>query len=121
MKKLLNDGLDLNVTAKGQKEAMREDWAADLRRRKPFLLVNVSMPMPIKSFSDSIQSPGSRGLMENMPFCRFSAGLRSPNHLAAISRILFFNGLAAIFAGLELSGFLYQQRFAAKRQGYTSR
>jgi hypothetical protein len=25
MKKLLNDGLDLNVTAKGQKEAMRED------------------------------------------------------------------------------------------------
>jgi hypothetical protein len=59
--------------------------------------------------------------MENMPFGRFSAGLRHPNRLVAVGGILVFGGLAAIFAGLELGGIIYLQRFAAKRPGYASR
>jgi hypothetical protein len=65
--------------------------------------------------------PEGRSLMENMPFCRFSAGLRRPNQLAAIGGILVFGGLAAIFAELEFAGFLNRQHFAAKRSGYASR
>jgi hypothetical protein len=42
--------------------------------------------------------------MENTSFCGLSVGLLSPNHLAAIGRILVFGGLAAIFAGLEYAG-----------------
>jgi hypothetical protein len=45
-----------------------------------------------------------RSLIENMSFCGFSAGLRRPNHLAAIGEILVSSGFAAIFAELELAG-----------------
>jgi hypothetical protein len=51
----------------------------------------------------------------------FSAGLRRPNQLAAVGRILVFGGLAAKFAELEFAGLLNRQRFAAKRPGYASR
>jgi hypothetical protein len=56
-----------------------------------------------------------------MPFGGFSAGLRRLNPLAAVAEILIFDGLAAIFAEPEFAGLLNQQRFAAKRPGYTSR
>jgi hypothetical protein len=39
----------------------------------------------------------------------------------SVSGILAFGGLAAIFVELEFAGLLNQQRFAAKRPGYTSR
>jgi hypothetical protein len=55
-----------------------------------------------------------------MPFGGFSAGLRRPNQLAAIGRILVFGGLAAMFAELEFAGLLNRQRFAAKRPGDAS-
>ncbi len=55
-----------------------------------------------------------------MPFGGFSAGLRRPNKLAAVGGILVFGGVAAIFAGLEFTGLLNRQHFAAKRPGYTS-
>jgi hypothetical protein len=38
----------------------------------------------------------------------------------AVSRILIFGGLAAIFAGLEFAGLLYILRFGGERPGYTS-
>jgi hypothetical protein len=58
--------------------------------------------------------------MENRPFGGFSAGLRCPNQLAEIGRILVFGGFAAIFTGLEFTGLLNWQRFAANRPGYAS-
>jgi hypothetical protein len=42
-----------------------------------------------------------RSLIKNTSFCGFSAGLRRPNHLAAVGGILVFGGLAAIIAELE--------------------
>jgi hypothetical protein len=42
-----------------------------------------------------------RSLIENTSLCVFSAGLRHPNHLAAVGGILVFGGLAAIIAELE--------------------
>jgi hypothetical protein len=71
--------------------------------------------------ASSTLGPEGRSLMENMPFSRFSAGLRCPNHLAAVGRILLFSGFAAIFAELEFTGLLNRQRFVAKRPGYASR
>jgi hypothetical protein len=67
-------------------------------------------------------SPEAKGrsLIENTSFCRFSAGLRCPNHLAAVGGILVFGGLAAIFAGLELTGLRHQARFAGKSPSYAS-
>jgi hypothetical protein len=65
--------------------------------------------------------PEGRSRTENSPFDGFSAGLRRPNQLAAVGRILVFGGLAAIFAELEFAGLLNRQRFAAKRPGYASR
>jgi hypothetical protein len=59
--------------------------------------------------------------MENTPFGEFSAGLRRPNQLAAVGRILVYGGLAAIFAELEFAGLFNRQRLAAKRSGYASR
>jgi hypothetical protein len=59
--------------------------------------------------------------MKNTPFGGFSAGLRRSNQLAAISEILVFGGLAAIFAELEVTGLLNRQHLAAKRSGYASR
>jgi hypothetical protein len=44
-----------------------------------------------------------------------------PKSVSSRGRILVLGGLAAIFAGLELSEILYLQRFAAKRSGYASR
>jgi hypothetical protein len=44
--------------------------------------------------------------MENMPFGRFSAGLRCPSQLAAVGGILVFGRFAAIFAELEFAGLL---------------
>jgi hypothetical protein len=38
-----------------------------------------------------------------------------PKSVNGHGEILVFSGLAAIFAGLELGGVLYLQRFAAKR------
>jgi hypothetical protein len=58
--------------------------------------------------------------MENRPFGRFSAGLGCLNQLAAVGRILVFGGFAAIFTGLEFTGLLNWQHFAAKRPGYAS-
>jgi hypothetical protein len=58
--------------------------------------------------------------MENTPFGGFSASLRRPNQLGAVSGILVFGGLAAIFAELEFAGLLNRQRFAAKRPVYAS-
>jgi succinate-acetate transporter protein len=58
--------------------------------------------------------------MKNMPFGRFNAGLRRSNQLAVVGGILFFGGLAAIFAELEVAGLLNRQRLAAKRSGYAS-
>jgi hypothetical protein len=88
-----------------------------------FTSANMSTPMTSKSFhtASSPLGPEGRSLMENMPFGRICAGLRHPNHLAAVGGILVFGGLAAIFAGLELGGILYLQHFAAKRLGYASR
>jgi hypothetical protein len=45
-----------------------------------------------------------RSLIENTSYCGFSAGLRRPNHLAAIGGILVSSGFAAIFAELEFAG-----------------
>jgi hypothetical protein len=64
--------------------------------------------------------PEGRSLMENTPFGGFSAGLRRPNQLAAVSGILVFGGLAAIFAELEFAVLFNWQRLAAKRSGYAS-
>jgi hypothetical protein len=61
-----------------------------------------------------------RSLIENMSFCGFSAGLRHPNHLAAIGGILVFGGLAAIIAELEPARLRYQARFVGKSPSYTS-
>jgi hypothetical protein len=58
--------------------------------------------------------------MKNMPFGEFSAGLRHPNHQAAVGGILVFDRLAAMFAGLEFAGLLNRQLFAGKRPGYAS-
>jgi hypothetical protein len=57
-----------------------------------------------------------RSLIENKSFCGFSAGLRHPNHLAAIGGILVYSGFAAILAELELAGLRHQARFQAKAQ-----
>ncbi len=69
-----------------------------------------------------MRSPKAEGrsLIENMPICGFSAGLRRPNHLAAIGGILVFGGLAAIFAGLEFAGLRHQACFAGKSPSYAS-
>jgi hypothetical protein len=61
-----------------------------------------------------------RSLIENTSFCRFSADLRRPNHLAAVGGILVFGGLAAIFAGLEFAGLRHQAHFASKSPSYAS-
>jgi hypothetical protein len=61
-----------------------------------------------------------RSLIENTSFCGFSAGLRRPNRLAAVSGILVFGGLAAIFAGLEFPGLRHQASFAGKSPSYAS-
>ncbi len=61
-----------------------------------------------------------RSLIENTSFCGFSAGLRRPNHLAAIGEILVSSGFAAIFAKLELTGLQHQARFAGKSPSYAS-
>jgi hypothetical protein len=63
--------------------------------------------------------PEGCSLTENTPFGGFSAGLGSPNHLAAVGRILVFGGMAAIFTRLEFAGLL-NRRFAAKRPGHAS-
>ncbi len=67
-------------------------------------------------------SPEAEGLSlaENTSFCGFSAGLRRPNHLAAVGGTLVFDGLAAIFAGLEFAGLRHQARFAGKSPSYAS-
>jgi hypothetical protein len=64
--------------------------------------------------------PEGRSLMENTPFSGFSAGLRLPNHLAAVGRIMVFGGLAAISPEHEFGELLNRQRFEAKRPGYAS-
>jgi hypothetical protein len=64
--------------------------------------------------------PEGHSLTENTPFSGFSAGLHRVNQLAAVAEILVFGRLAAIFAELEFTGLLNQQRFAAKRPGYAS-
>ncbi len=61
-----------------------------------------------------------RSLIENTPFCGFNAGLRRPNHLAAVGGILFSSGFADIFAELELAGLQHQARFAGKSPSYAS-
>jgi hypothetical protein len=61
-----------------------------------------------------------RSLTENTSLCGFSAGLRHPNHLAAIGGILVFGRLATIFAGLEFAGLQHQARFAGKSLSYAS-
>jgi hypothetical protein len=50
----------------------------------------------------SLEAEG-RSLIENMSFCRFSAGLRRPNRLAAVGGILVFGGLAQTTPHLNLS------------------
>jgi hypothetical protein len=67
-------------------------------------------------------SPEAKGhsLIENTSFCGFSAGLRRPNHLAAVGGILVSSGFAAIFAELELAGLRHQARFAGKCPSYAS-
>ncbi len=59
-------------------------------------------------------------MIENMSFFGFNAGLRRPNHLAAVGGILVFGGLAALFAGLEFAGLRHQARFAGKSPSYAS-
>ncbi len=49
--------------------------------------------------------PEGHSLTENMPFGRFSPGLRHLNQLAAMAEILVFGGWAAIFANLNLLDF----------------
>jgi hypothetical protein len=61
-----------------------------------------------------------RSLIKNTAFCGFSAGLRRPNHLAAVGGILLSSGFAAIFAELELAGLRHQARFAGKGPSYAS-
>jgi hypothetical protein len=61
-----------------------------------------------------------RSLIENTPFCGFSAGLRHPNHLAAVGGILVSSGFVAIFTELELAGLQHQARFAGKSPSYAS-
>jgi hypothetical protein len=61
-----------------------------------------------------------RSLIENTSFCRFSAGLRGPNRLAAVGGILVFGGLAAIFAELEFAGLRHQANFAGISLSYAS-
>jgi hypothetical protein len=61
-----------------------------------------------------------RSLIKNTSFCRFSAGLRGPNHLAAVGGILVSSGFATIFAELELAGLRHQARFAGKSPSYVS-
>ncbi len=109
------------MTAKWQKETVRADLAANLRRWW-FLPANVSTPIPTRTFKTACGplGPEGRSLTENMPFGGFSAGLRRSYQLAAVGRILVFGGLAAIFAELEFAGLLNRQRLAAKRSGYTS-
>jgi hypothetical protein len=53
-------------------------------------------------------------------FCGFSAGLRRPNDLAAVGRILVFGGLAAIIAELEPARLRYQPCFAGKSPSYNT-
>ncbi len=50
-----------DVTAKGWKEAMWAGWTADLCRQYLFSPANMSTQTPSKSYSDSMESPGSRG------------------------------------------------------------
>jgi hypothetical protein len=61
-----------------------------------------------------------RSLIENTSFCGFSAGLRRPNHVAAVGGILAPSGFAAIFAELEFAGLRHQARFAGKSPSYAS-
>jgi hypothetical protein len=61
-----------------------------------------------------------RSLIEYTPFCGFSAGLRCPNHLAAVGGILLSSRFAAIFAELELAGLRHQARFAGKSLSYAT-
>jgi hypothetical protein len=61
-----------------------------------------------------------RSLIENMSFCGFIAGLRRPNHLAAVGGILVFGGLAAIIAELEPDRLRHQASFAGKSPSYAS-
>jgi hypothetical protein len=61
-----------------------------------------------------------RSLIENTSFCGSSAGLRRPNHLAAVGGILVFGGLAAIIAELEPARLRHRSRFAGKSPSYAS-
>jgi hypothetical protein len=67
-------------------------------------------------------SPEAEGhsLIKTTSFCGFSAGLRHPNHLAAVGGILVSSRFAAIFAELELAGLRHQARFAGKSPSYAS-
>jgi hypothetical protein len=67
-------------------------------------------------------SPEAEGcsLIKNMSFYGFSAGLRRPNHLAAVGGILVFGGLATLIAELEPARLQHQARFAGESPSYAS-
>ncbi len=114
-----------DATAEWLREPTRAELVADLadfRRQRPVLPANVKTPSFTKSFLDSMWSPEAEGrsLIKTTSFCGFSAGLRRPNHLAAVGGILVSSGFAAIFAEFELPGLRHQARFAGKSPSYAS-
>jgi hypothetical protein len=107
--------------AKGRKEASLVEWVtdlADLGLPSPVSAGDGSTPTSIKSFWDSMWSPGSIGriLMEKTPFGGFSAGPSHQDHPVALIRILGSSRMAAIFARLYIAGLLYFQHYAHKVQ-----
>jgi hypothetical protein len=79
------------MAAKGWKEVVWADLAADLRRRWRFSLVNVPMPTSTRAFETASGplGPEGRSLMESTPFGGFSASLRRTNQLATVAEFWF--------------------------------
>jgi hypothetical protein len=108
------------VTAKGRKEAVRADLAADLRHQWQFSLAKLPTATSTNSFETACDplGPEGRSLTKNMLLGGFSAGLRRPNQLAVVAEFWFSADWPPYSPNLNS---LNRQRFAAKRPGYGSR
>jgi hypothetical protein len=75
------------MMARGRKEAVRADLAADLRRRWRFRRRTCQRRHLPRAFNTACGplGPAGRSLTENTPFGRFSTSLRRSDQLAAVA------------------------------------
>jgi hypothetical protein len=126
VKKLLNDGKDLTLWQRGKnKQCKRSGWqilqiyAADGQ----FSLANMSMLTSIKSFSNSMWTPGSRGhfLAKIHLLADLAPIYIARSTLAVVGRILVSGRSAAICARLDFARLLYLLHFEGQSPGNASR